>query len=73
MKFIWSITLYETAGGFRVTIMGNGQTVHGEGRTPQAAHRAAEAPLVVKPWVTANPYEADPMEEHAPKSANEFI
>ncbi len=59
MKFIWSITLYETAKGFRVTIMGNGQTVHGEGPTPQAAHRAAEARLVIKPWVGAEPYQAE--------------
>jgi hypothetical protein len=59
MTFIWSITLYEIAKGFRVTIKGNGHTVNGEGPTPQAAHRAAECQLVVKPWVSAERYEAD--------------
>jgi len=53
MIFVWSLTLYETAKGFRVVIKGNGHTVTGNGPTPQAAHRAAECQLVVKPWVGA--------------------
>jgi hypothetical protein len=59
VTFIWSITLYETAKGFRVTIKGCGRTVNGEGRTPQAAHRHADAQLVIKPWVTAEPYQSE--------------
>lgn len=57
MTFIWSLTLYELAKGFRVVIKGNGHTVQGEGRTPQEAHRAAEIQLVVKPWVAAEHYQ----------------
>lgn len=53
MNFIWSITLYEIAKGFRVTIKGDGRTVHGEGPTPDDAHRRAEIQLVVKPWICA--------------------
>lgn len=53
MTFIWSLTLYQMAEGYRVVIKGNGHTVEGKGRTPQEAHRAAECKLVVKPWVTA--------------------
>jgi len=62
MIFVWSLTLYETAKGFRVVIKGNGHTVTGNGPTPQAAHRAAECQLVVKPWVGAEPYE--PVRQH---------
>jgi hypothetical protein len=53
MTINWSITLYQTAKGYRVVIKGDGHTVTGEGRTPQEAHRAAEGQLVVKPWVLA--------------------
>lgn len=53
VQFIWSITLYQMARGYRVVIKGNGRTVQGQGSTPQAAHRNAECKLVVKPWVSA--------------------
>jgi hypothetical protein len=53
VTFIWSLTLYQTAKGYRVVIKGDGHTVTGEGRTAQEAHRAAECQLVVKPWVCA--------------------
>lgn len=53
MRFIWSLALYQTAKGWRVTIKGDGRTVDGNGRTPQEAHRAAECQLVIKPWVCA--------------------
>lgn len=53
MIFIWSLTLHQTAKGYRVVIKGDGHTVTGDGRTPQEAHRAAEIQLVVKPWVCA--------------------
>lgn len=53
MRFIWSLTLYQTAKGWRVKICGDGRTVEGNGRTPQEAHRSAECQLVIKPWVCA--------------------
>jgi hypothetical protein len=51
--FIWSLTLYQSAKGYRVVIKGDGHTVTGEGPTPQSAHRSAECQLVMKPWVCA--------------------
>lgn len=59
MQFIWSLTLYEMAKGFRVVISGDGRTVEGNGRTAQEAHRAAECKLVVKPWVCAEQPESE--------------
>lgn len=54
MTLIWKIVLHEVKTGYQVRIDGEGGSAIGKGSTPHAAYRAAEARLVVKPWLTSN-------------------
>jgi hypothetical protein len=55
MKFLWDISLYEMARGYRCVIKGDGKTVTGQGETPYGAYRSAEIQLVIKPAFFLDP------------------
>lgn len=57
MTFLWDITLYQMARGYRCVIKGGGRTVTGQGETPYGAYHSAEIQLVIKPAFFLNPDE----------------
>jgi len=51
---IWSIKLYKTKLGYKVKIEGKDGQADADAPTPHKAYKAAEAKLVIKPWLTSN-------------------
>ncbi|MDO8463755.1 MAG: hypothetical protein Q7S46_00665 [Gallionella sp.] len=54
MEMIWSIKLYKTKLGYKVKIEGKDGQADADAPTPHKAYKAAEAKLVIKPWLTSN-------------------